>query len=104
MQIEVGKPQKKYELTLTEKETGEILYQNESYSGMFCTVEEIKSFGADIEGTHQVGGWGHPMAQWYALDQLIKWFKLNEDVFIDTLIQNGIIKGDVESLKNMFKK
>lgn len=104
MKVEVGRPQKKYQVILKDTETGETLYQWDSFAGIVCNVEEVKSFGADMEGNHQVLGWGHPMAQFYALDQLKRWFKNNGEAFIDTVIKSGVIKGDMEWLKKMFKK
>lgn len=104
MRIEVGRPQKKYEITVKDTETGEILYQNESFAGMSCTVEKVTSFGATMEGQHQVISWGHPMAAWYALDQMQIWFRENYDKFIDTLAANGVISGDIDVLKKAFRK
>jgi len=104
MHIETGRPQKKYRITLEDTETGEILYQNESFAGMGCSVERVDSFGAEITGQHQVFGWGHPMAQWYALDQQQKWFKDNGEKFIENLEANGVIGGDIEFLKRVFRK
>ena len=57
-----------------------------------------------MEGEHQVLGWGNPIAEFYALDQLKKWFKNNADAFIDTLIKNGVVKGDIDWLREAFKK
>ena len=102
MRIEVGSPQKKYEVTI--KEGDEIVYQNASFAGVICSVEEVKSFGMDMEGVHQIAAWGHPMAQWYATDQINKWFKSHGPEFIEVLAANGFIKGDVEWMKEMFKK
>lgn len=102
LKVEVGVPQKKYEVIV--KEGDEIIYQNSSFAGVVCNVESVKSFGAEMEGNHQIAGWGHPMAQWYSVDQIQKWFKGNADEFIDTLVANGFIKGDIEMLKKMFKK
>ncbi|MCH7541860.1 hypothetical protein IH981_03775, partial [Patescibacteria group bacterium] len=90
--------------TIIDKEAGEILYQNDSYAGILCTVEQVKNFGDEMEGQHQVAGWGHPMAQFYAIDQLKKWFQENSDEFIDTLVANGVISGDIERFKKMIKK
>jgi len=104
MKVQVGIPQKNFQIRVMDKKTGEIMYQDESFAGVICTVEEVKSFGAEMEGTHQVIAWGHPMAQFYAVDQLKKWFLENGEVFIDTLIKNGVIKGDTGWLKNLFKK
>ena len=104
MQVESGRPQKKYLVTLTDLETGEILYRWESYGGIGCSVERVKSFGAEIEAEHQVFGWGHPMALWYGLDQATKWFQKNGEAFIDTCIATGAIKGDGEAIKKLFKR
>lgn len=103
MKVETGKPQLKYEVTIKDLKTGEILYQNDSFAGMACTVEKVTGFGAVMEGQHQVVAWGHPMAEWYALDQMTQWFKNNADKFVDTLVANGVLSGDTEMLKRMFK-
>ncbi len=103
-QIEVGKPQKKYRVTVEDLETGETLYRWESFSDMGCSVEQVKSFGLEMEGVHQIYGWGHPMAQFYAMDQMKKWFQENSDEFVDTLAANGLIHGDIEGLKKMIKR
>ena len=81
-----------------------IMYQDESFAGVICTVEEVTKFGADMEGVHQVIAWGHPMAQFYAVDQVKQWFQENGETFIENLVKNGVIKGDTEWLKNIFKK
>jgi len=104
MVIEVGRPQKKYRVTIEDLETGEILYRWESFSGMGCSVEQVTKFGLDMEGVHQIFGWGHPMSQFYAFDQIKQWFMQNSDEFIDTLAANGLMKGDIEGLKKMLKK
>ena len=52
MQVESGRPQKRYRVTLTDTETGKIMYQWESYGGIGCSVERVKSFGAEIEAEH----------------------------------------------------
>lgn len=102
MVVEVGIPQKKY--TLIIKEGEEILYQNEGFAGLLCFVEEIKKFSSEIEANHQIAGFGHPMAQWYCLDQMTKWFKENQEEFIETCIQNGIVKiSDVQAFRDLFK-
>lgn len=100
----VGVPQKKYALTIRDIETDEILYQNEGFAGLLCFVEEIKKFSSEMEAVHQIAGFGHPMAQWYSLDQMNKWFKENQETFIETLLQNGIVHtSDVEAFKDLFK-
>lgn len=104
MEVEVGRPQKKYQIILKDLETGETLYQWDSFAGVACNVEEVTAFGQEIEGNHQIIAWGHPMAQWYALDQLRKWFRENGEAFIDTVIKSGVFKGDVEWLRKIFKK
>jgi len=104
MSIESGRPQKKYLVTLTDIETGEILYRWDSYGGIGCSVEKVTAFGATMEGQHQVFGWGHPMAIFYGLDQANVWFKNNGDAFLETCIATGAIKGDVEAFRNLFKK
>ena len=105
MQVEVGKPQKRYSVTLRDEATGEILYQNESIAGALCQVEEITKFSADIEGVHQVACWGHPAAEFYAIDQLKQWLNENFDKLFETMIANGFIKvSDPEAIKNIFKK
>jgi len=104
MQVESGRPQKKYRITLTDTETGEIMYQWESYGGIGCSIEKVTAFGAELEGVHQVFGWGHPMVTWYGLDQVTKWFHKNGEAFVDTCIATGAIKGDGEFLKNLFRK
>lgn len=100
----VGKPQLKYQIRVMDKATGEIIYQDDTHAGVLCTVEKVSKFGVEMEGTHQVMAWGHPIAEFYALDQLKKWFQKNADTFVDTLEQNGLVSGNTQALKDMLKK
>lgn len=103
--VEKGIPQKKYALTIWDLETKDIIYQNDGFAGLVSFVEQIKSFGAEMEGTHQVAGFGHPMAVFYALDQANAWFTENRDEFIETCIANGIVKvEDIEKFRELMKK
>lgn len=105
MLIEKGLPQKKYAITVWDLTTKDIIYQNEGFAGLISFVEQVKSFGAEMEGQHQVMGWGHPMAVFYALDQANKWFAENREEFIETCIANGIVKSDdIERFREMMKK
>lgn len=101
MKVEVGKPQVKYQIRVMDLKTGEIMYQDDSFAGVICTVEKVTNFGAVMEGVHQVIAWGHPMVEFYAVDQLQTWFKKNGPAFLETLVKNGVIKGDTDWLKKI---
>ena len=103
MKVEAGRPQKSYQIQLVDVETGDVLYQGASYAGIFCAVEQIIHFGEPMEGVHQIAGWGHPMAQFYAVDQFRKWFLENSDALIDTYAAHGAIGGEIEKLKKLFR-
>lgn len=104
MTVEKGKPQKNYQIKITDLATGEVLYQHHSFGGVVAQVEEATLSGADVVGVHQIIGWGHPLAQFYGVDQMNRYFSENIDKFVETLIQSGIITGDIEALRAMFKK
>jgi len=104
MMLEFNRPQKKYRVTLEDVETGEVLYRWLSYGGLGCSVEQVRSFGAEIEGQHQIFAWGHPMIQWYGLDQQQKWFQAHGANFVDVLEKCGIVQGGGDFLKEMFSK
>ena len=104
MVVEVGQPQKKYSVTVRDEVTGEILYQDESFGGALCQVEQVTKYGMDIEGVHQVACWGHPAVEFYAIDQMKQWLNENFLNLFETMVANGFIKGNVEAIRNMFKK
>lgn len=102
-------PQKIYEVVVTDTSNGKILYQHKGYGGMACTVEKIKSFGGgNIEGVHQVLGWGNPLIQFYAYERIKEFLQAHSDELVETFMYSGTVGGDKEAFKkvltDIFKK
>ena len=87
---------------------GEVVYQNKSFGGIVASVEKINKFtGLEMEGQHQIFGWGNILTQWYALDHINKFFMEKGDEFVDEMVDIGVLKGDtktIQMLKDGFKK
>lgn len=97
-------PQKKYEMTIKDLETNEIIYQNEGFAGLICFMEKVKHFGAMVEGDHQQVAWGNPVLQVYCFDQLEKWFKKEGLIrALEELKAQGFIKSNVD-FRDFFKQ
>jgi hypothetical protein len=65
----------KRRVIVEDAETGEVLYRNESFSGVLCSMETLKVTPHDemiawIEGVHQFHAWGDPAAWLHAIDQM----------------------------------
>jgi hypothetical protein len=69
---EYTKERKTFDFIVKESETGKVVYQNTSFAGVLSTVEEIKDIdrNGEIDGQTQVFHFGHPLAFWFAFDQL----------------------------------
>lgn len=59
-----------YHFTVTEK--GQVVYDQDVHAGVICAVEKVSTLDKDgaMTGLTQKFTFGHPLAVWYAFDQL----------------------------------
>lgn len=84
-------PQRAYELTLKDTDTGEILYQATGYGGVLCFLEDLKEYGLEVEGNHQVAFWGNPMVQAHCMEMLKQESRELFPKLIDELKRRGLV-------------
>jgi hypothetical protein len=90
-EIKNGVPQKWYQVTVREVETGEILYNQKSRGGVACTMEQIfKVTGTTIEGNHQLIGWGHIFTQLYGRDRIDEFIKEKAPEIVAEMEKAGV--------------
>jgi hypothetical protein len=89
-------------------QNGELVYKNKSHCGVVCTVErisDIDDIGA-VDGITQKFIFGHPVAVWYAFNQLeqnMEGRKVQMMVALNELIQSKsrIPQATKDSIKAM---
>lgn len=84
---------KRIDFEVTVKEQGKLVYQNKVHGGVVSLVENIKDidkFGV-IDGQTQKFIFGHPLAYWFAFDQLRQNIEA-KGVEITAAIQSGIMQ------------
>lgn len=80
------------------------MYLNQGFAGVMATMEQIKAFGLEIEGNHQVMAWGHPMLQMYCMDQLTRTMKGKLPEVVAELERLGYLKqSTIDDLNNWIK-
>lgn len=102
VQIKPG-PQHRYELIIRDIENEKIMYRQINFAGVFCGVEKVVAFGPEPEGQHQVFAFGNPIMQFYAFDQLQKWFR--EDGMPRTMAElkrQGFIHTNIDDFNEFF--
>jgi len=98
--IELGK--KQYLMTVRSVDDNEVIYQEYSYGGVMCSVEKVTDVDGEkgeMDGVHQIVGWGHPMAQFYAFDQLQMWFKEQMPKLVKAIKDIGGLPADLDISK-----
>lgn len=97
--------QHRYQLSVTDIETGEVLYLNQGFAGIMATMESVKAFGLEVEGTHQTMAWGHPMLQMYCMDQLTKVMQKKLPEVVNELERLGYLKqSTIDDLNQWIKR
>ena len=100
--IEMGKPQIKYEVTVKDTENNKILYKKAGYGGIMASVEDIINFsGKEIEGNFQSALWGNPLIQRFAIDRLEEIFAKNIDQYVQAMEQSGVWLSNKEQMKKI---
>lgn len=67
-----------FEIVITNKDTGEVVYRNQSAGGMICTVEKVTSLDLDkgeMEAQQQIATWGNAIVIGHAFSALHDWFR-----------------------------
>jgi len=77
--------QHRYQVSVTDIETGEVIYLNQSYAGVMCSSEKIKSFGLVIEDHHQSFAWGPVMMQMHDFSMLDRTMRNKLPMLLDEL-------------------
>ena len=93
-----------FEVTIKD-EKGDIVYQHKSVGGIITSVEKILDVSnGEIEGVHQIFGWGNLLVQWHGFEQLRMYFKQNMDKFLDEVVKLGGIMATPETIEMLKKK
>lgn len=101
-EFEVG--EREYELTIRDLKKDEVIYQETSHGGVLCSVEQVTQIEkGDVEGVHQTVAWGNPMVQFYAADQVARWFKEVFPQMIKEFQRVGQLQSNID-LSTLFKK
>lgn len=97
--------QHRYQITVSDIDTQEVMYINDSFGGVMCTLEEVKNFtGLEIEGNHQFMGWGNPLLQMYCYDQLTKTMKEKLPLLVAEMEKLGVFKqSTIDDINNWIK-
>lgn len=90
-EVKNGVPQKWYQVTVRDVETGEVLYNEKSRGGVACTMEQIfKVTGTEIEGNHQLVGWGHIFTQLYGRDRINEFIQEKTPEIVEEMEKQGV--------------
>lgn len=101
-EFEVG--ERTYELTIKDLNTDQVIYQEISHGGLICSVEQVDAIkGGEIDGVHQIVGWGNLMMQFYASDQILRWFKENLPGMVKEFQRVGQLISNID-LSTIFKR
>lgn len=97
--------QHRYQVTVSDIDTQEVMYINDSFAGLLCTMEEVTGFdGLSVEGKHQFMAWGNPMLQVYCYDQTRLEMKKKLPLLIAELEKMGVFKqATIDDLNNWIK-
>jgi len=92
---------KKADYEIIIKEKNKIIYQQNIFAGVFSFVEELKNIdeNGNLDGTTQRLVFGHPLAYWFAFDQLrqnIEAKKIDVTIALkNAVMQNKFIKPEI---------
>lgn len=92
-----------YEVTVFNRTEERMLYQNTVKAGVLCFVETISDIDEQgvIDGQTQKLTFGHPLAGWFAFDQLKQYYE-NRYIEILALVREAVSKKQFGNTK--FKK
>jgi len=89
--------------TITIEEDGKVIYFNKAFAGVLNFIQSVDEFDFDtmeVTGDSQVFGFGHPVIQLFAIDQLI--IKMKPIMIVARKILEGLL--DEDQLKAFLTK
>lgn len=92
------------EITIKNKDTGEILYQNESLFGLLYSSEKIMRMNLEIEDVHQIFAWGNIYMWPHAIKMFKENFKKRKDKFFKSIDALDIPQNQKDLLKTHFNR
>ncbi len=103
--IQKGKPQNAYEITVVDTDTNKVIYKKKSFAGVMVTVEDLLQFtGKVTEGNFQSAFWGNPLIQRFAIDRLEETYAKNIDNYLVALENAGVFYTNKEEMKDLLVK
>jgi hypothetical protein len=100
---EDGEGQDAYIVRITNKTTGEVVYENESKAGLLATLETGKIEKDEVSGQHQIAGWGNLMYQAHLSLMAKRYFKNHAKDLVKALKDSGALISTPEEAEEFFK-
>lgn len=100
--ITKGKPQSKFEVIISDKDTGKVMYKKEGYGGILSVMDKLDKFsGKVVEGDYQNAMWGNPLIQRFCIDRVEEEFAKHIEEYVEAMEDTGLFLKDKTKLKQM---